>query len=97
MESWGSNLGCSDSDPGRVLDCKQPSIRDISTIALIDELIRQQQEKLLEVGRQFMPQLTVEDLLQPMDYAALEYNPHFRYEEGILAGLQSVRAALLAG
>ena len=65
-------------------------------IELIDALIEQQKKKLLEVGRQFIPNLTEEDVLQPMDYPSLEYNPHFRHEEGILAGMQTVRFALLA-
>lgn len=63
---------------------------------MIDQLIEQQKRQLLKVGRQLIPRLTEEDVLQPMDYPELEGNPHFRYEEGILAGLFSVRAALAA-
>ena len=43
-----------------------------------------------------MPTLTSEDVLQPNDYPLLENNPHFRYEEGVLEGMQSVRTAFLA-
>ncbi|MCH9610496.1 MAG: hypothetical protein S4CHLAM81_01400 [Chlamydiales bacterium] len=64
--------------------------------ALIDELIEQQKKKVLEVGRQFVPNLTEEDVLQPMDYPELENNPHFRYEEGILHGIYTVATAISA-
>jgi len=62
---------------------------------LIEELVEGQKEKLLKCGKQFIPRLTAEDMLQPNDYPELENNPHFRYEEGVLEGIQTVRAALL--
>ena len=65
-------------------------------IKLLDELIEQQQKKVLELGRTFVSTLTEEDVLQPMDYPELEHNPYFRHEEGILSGLHSARTALLA-
>lgn len=65
-------------------------------LKLLEEMIMAQQATLLEVGRCFVPRLTSEDALQPNDYPELEYNPHFRYEEGILTGMQSVRNALQA-
>lgn len=61
---------------------------------LFDELIEDQKKKVLECGRTFVGHLTADDVLQPNDYPELENNPHFRYEEGTLAGLQSARAAL---
>jgi len=63
---------------------------------LLDEIIEAQQKKVLNCGRNFVPTLTTEDVLQPNDYPELENNPHFRYEEGVLEGVQTVRAALLA-
>lgn len=63
---------------------------------LLNEICEQQQEKMLRCGREFIPNLTSEDALQPVDYPELENNPHFRYEEGVLEGVQTVRAALLA-
>lgn len=65
-------------------------------IQLIDEITALQQEKVLKCGRAFVPTLTSEDAMQPNDYPILENNPHFRYEEGVLEGVQSVRMALLA-
>jgi hypothetical protein len=62
---------------------------------LFEELAAGQKEKLLKCGREFVPRLTAEDVLQPNDYPVLENNPNFRYEEGVLEGIQTVRAALL--
>ncbi len=63
---------------------------------LLDELIENQKKKLLQTGRTFVPNLTPEDMLQPNDFDELEFNPTFRYQEGILDGLQVAKAAILA-
>ena len=63
---------------------------------LVKELVQFHQAQLLESGRRIIPHLTTEDLLQPNDYHELEFNPHFRYEEGVLAGIQTVQMALWA-
>lgn len=65
-------------------------------LTLISGMIEQQKAGLLSLGSEVIPTLTPEDLLQPNDYEELENDPRFRYEEGILAGLQSAYAALLA-
>lgn len=65
-------------------------------LALLEELEEGQKKQLFEIGRRIVPNLTQEDLLQPNDYPELENHPHFRYEEGILAGIQSVKAAVCA-
>lgn len=64
--------------------------------ALLNEMIVQQRKTLLECGRRLVPQLVDDDLWQPNDFPVLENNPVFRYEEGILAGYQSILAALRA-
>lgn len=64
--------------------------------SLLNEMIEGQKKDLLKTGRRFVPQLTPDDILQPNDFGDLEQNPYFRYEEGILAGIQSVQAALRA-
>jgi len=66
------------------------------TFQLLEQLIEGQKKKLLESGRRIVPHVTPEDLLQPNDFPELEHHPHFRYEEGILDGMQVVRAALMA-
>lgn len=61
---------------------------------IIEEMIDHQKSKLLKLANEILPGITEEDLLQPFDYPTLENNPHFRYEEGLLHGLLSARAAL---
>jgi hypothetical protein len=63
---------------------------------LIEEIVADQKRKLLACGRRIVPTLTPEDMLQPNDYRELENHPHFRYEEGLLAGLQTIQTALRA-
>lgn len=63
---------------------------------LLKELVQYHQEQLLKSGRRLIPKLTAEDILQPNDYPELEFNPHFRYEEGMLCGIQTVQMALQA-
>lgn len=61
------------------------------------ETMRLSQEKnLLNLGREIVPTLTLEDLLQPNDFQELEHNPFFRYEEGVLSGILSIQAAYKA-
>ncbi|MGZ3633427.1 MAG: hypothetical protein ACXWM7_03830 [Parachlamydiaceae bacterium] len=64
--------------------------------ALFDEMIELQQKKLLECARRIVPTATTDDILQPNDFPELENHPYFRYEEGLLAGLQSAQIALRA-
>ena len=65
-------------------------------LLLMDELIEQQQKTLLALGRSIVSGVTLDDLLQPNDFPELERHPHFRYEEGVLHGLQAAKAALQA-
>ncbi|MCH9630721.1 MAG: hypothetical protein S4CHLAM37_07250 [Chlamydiia bacterium] len=66
----------------------------VSLEDVFKELIDQQKEKLLQIGRKIIPYLTQDDILQPNDYPELENNPFFRYEEGVLEGLQTAQMAL---
>ncbi|MEM1283150.1 MAG: hypothetical protein AAGG81_06310 [Chlamydiota bacterium] len=59
-------------------------------------MVKAYENQLLELGRRIVPTLTPEDMLQPNDYPELENHPHFRYEEGVLAGIQTVRMAFRA-
>lgn len=63
---------------------------------LLEQLITQQAEKVAKCGNSILPHLTDDDLLQPNDFPELENHPFFRYEEGVLAGLQTARMAFLA-
>lgn len=64
--------------------------------ALFDELISQQQKRLLKLAQKVVPHITFDDLLQPNDFPELENHPYFRYEEGVLEGLRTAQMALLA-
>jgi hypothetical protein len=63
---------------------------------LLQELVEFHHQKMVQCGQRILPHVTAEDLLQPNDFIELEYHSHFRYEEGILAGVQTVQMALWA-
>lgn len=63
---------------------------------LFNEMIDHQSKKLLKLAKEINPNVTEEDILQPFDFPELEESPHFRYEEGILHGILSAKAAVLA-
>lgn len=63
---------------------------------MIEEMIARQGKELLDCARRILPFVTNDDLLQPNDYPELENHAHFRYEEGVLAGMQTVRMAIIA-
>lgn len=65
-------------------------------IELLQEIIADQKDKLLASAQRVVPHVTGDDILQPNDFPELEFHPHFRYEEGILDGLQVAYTALLA-
>jgi len=64
--------------------------------ALLEELIEGQKKTLMNCAQSMIPHLTYDDILQPNDYAELEVNPLFRYEEGVLSGMKTVQTALFA-
>lgn len=63
---------------------------------LFEELIEAQRSKLLACARSLVPHATADDILQPIDFPELENHPYFRYEEGVLEGLLTARAAYRA-
>ena len=62
--------------------------------SLINELKDYQKNVLLQNAQRLVPQVTLDDLMQPNDFPELENNPLFRYEEGVLAGIQTVEMVL---
>jgi hypothetical protein len=66
------------------------------SICLIEELVLEQQRKLLNCARAIVPYITTDDILQPNDFPELEEHPYFRYEEGVLEGLLTAQTALKA-
>jgi hypothetical protein len=65
-------------------------------LEVVAQMIEMQKKKLLATALRLVPNLTMDDLLQPNDFPILETHSEFRYEEGILAGLLSVQSALQA-
>lgn len=63
---------------------------------IFDELIELQKNKIKTCAASIHPNLTNDDLLQPNDFPALENNPIFRYNEGVLEGLMAAKMAYLA-
>ncbi len=62
---------------------------------LVAELEELQARKVLELARRLRPGLTLEDIANPHDFPELG-DPDWQYEDGMLAGIQSVRAAVRA-
>ncbi len=54
-----------------------------------------QAKKVVDLARRLLPNLTAEDIRNPHDFPELD-DPDWQYEDGVLAGIQSVRVALRA-
>jgi hypothetical protein len=64
---------------------------------ILEEMIQSQRVKVLRVAREFSPQSTPEDIMNPHDIPALAGAATFHFEDGILSGLISAQVALRAG
>jgi hypothetical protein len=62
---------------------------------LVVELEQQQRRKVLDLARRLHPRLTLEDIANPHDFPELA-DPDWQYEDGLLAGVQTVLAAVRA-
>jgi hypothetical protein len=63
--------------------------------ALVAQLEQAQRRKVLDLARRLRPGLTQEDIANPHDFAELA-DADWQYEDGVLAGIRSVLAALRA-
>jgi hypothetical protein len=63
--------------------------------ALVTSLEQHQRTKVLELARRLRPGLTLEDIANPHDFPELG-DADWQYEDGTLAGIQSVLAAVRA-
>jgi hypothetical protein len=65
----------------------------------VEELVAQLEElqrgKVLDLARRLRPGLTLEDIANPHDFPELG-DPDWQYQDGTLAGIQSVLAAVRA-
>jgi hypothetical protein len=60
----------------------------------LQEMIDHQRAKVLRLAREIHPGATPEDLRNPQDLPALNTDPYFNYEDGILAGYIAAQIAL---
>jgi len=65
-----------------------------STEILLQELIEHQQNKVLKVAREIVPDATPEDIRNPQDFPDLVTDSLFNYEDGILTGYLTLQTAL---
>jgi len=63
---------------------------------LFEELVQQQEKKVLRIAQELRPSATWDDLLQPQDLPEVANDPTFNYEDGLLAGIKAARIALRA-
>jgi ADP-ribose pyrophosphatase len=63
-------------------------------LALIDEVIRGQHDKVVALARRLRPDLTLEDLQSPHDFPELG-DVDWHFEDGQLAGIKAVRYAVM--
>ncbi len=61
---------------------------------LFEELIAHQRKKVFAEARRLNPNLTEDDVQQPHDFPELAENPHWNYEDGILAGYLAAQMAV---
>jgi hypothetical protein len=71
-----------------------PSAEDL--LAVLDQMIQQQQRKVYILAVERVPGITLEESRNAHDYAALRQDWAFNFEDGVLSGLISARMALLA-
>ncbi|HYG70650.1 MAG TPA: hypothetical protein VD838_23465 [Anaeromyxobacteraceae bacterium] len=65
-------------------------------LALLDELIRYQTKRVLELAQRIHPGLTEEDLRNVHDFPDVYGDPAFQFEDGQLAGQVAAKIALKA-
>jgi hypothetical protein len=63
--------------------------------ALVRELELYQRDKVLQLARRLRPGMTLEDIANPHDFPELG-DADWQYEDGMLAGIASVLAAVRA-
>ena len=61
---------------------------------MLEEMVERQKTKLLQVAKRIHPHVVQDDMLQPQDYPEIDCNPEFRYEEGVLHGLETALQAI---
>lgn len=81
--------GVEPADVPAIFDAAEPN--DVER--RVGELEDLQKKKVLDLARRLKPGLTLEDIQNPHDFPELA-DPDWHYADGVLTGIQSVRAAL---
>ena len=61
---------------------------------LLEQMIAQQRRRVAEYAARVRPNVTDDDLLQPMDVEELRTSPEWNYEDGVLNGYLAAQAAV---
>mgnify|MGYP001824653447 CR=1 FL=1 len=61
---------------------------------VLEELSSGQTDKVAALAKRINSRLTPEDLVNPQDFSELAGDPDWNYQDGLLAGIESVRSAL---
>ena len=61
---------------------------------VLGELHTFQKEKALRIAREHRPNISLEDLLNPDDFADIVNDPRYAYEDGQAAGVLAAKVAL---
>lgn len=61
---------------------------------LFDTMVTQQQQKVLRLAREAVPNITPEEVRNPHDFPELKAHPTFEFEDGLLSGLISAQIAV---
>ncbi|MEN9797754.1 MAG: hypothetical protein RL653_1450 [Pseudomonadota bacterium] len=63
---------------------------------LFEQMISTQRQKVLRLAREAVPNVGLDDILNPHDFPQLKAHPTFEYEDGLLAGLMAAQMAARA-
>jgi len=79
------------------MDAHHPLLSALDTLdPLLDQMISAQRDKVLRLAREAVPNVGLDDILNPHDFPELKAHPTFEYEDGLLAGLMAAQMAMRA-
>jgi hypothetical protein len=79
------------------MDTSHPLLQALDTLEpMLDQMITTQRAKVLRLAREAVPNVGLDDILNPHDFPELKAHPTFEYEDGLLAGLMAAQMAMRA-
>jgi hypothetical protein len=79
------------------MDTSHPLLGALDVLEpLFEQMISTQRQKVLRLAREAVPNVGLDDILNPHDFPALKAHPTFEYEDGLLAGLMAAQIAARA-